>query len=284
MLDFNYIDIDRNEISPDINLLFPYWKCDDERLCILSPHDDDAVLGAGYAISAAIKNGAEVFIYIFCRGNAGYSTTEEKDTIEGIRIDETYRSYKMLGIREENIVRFNYSDFSVCQSMGWQLNNGQEGSFKDIITSFRKNRITRLLVPNHYREHLDHWAVGLIGTFYAPQAGDPVLVDWNEPQKILSVVQYSTWGDLSPEDLLTKGRSDGLRANRIIMTSEGVEKEVCEAIMEYRSQSDIIKGLISDRQNRKNNRGMYVEVYLSYDPRPKMDYSPYIKLADQLML
>jgi len=283
MLDFNYIDIDRNEISPDINLLFPYWKCDDERLCILSPHDDDAVLGAGYAISAAIKNGAEVFIYIFCRGNAGYSTTEGKGNIEGIRIDETYRSYKMLGIREENIIRFNYSDFSVCQSIGWQLNNGQEGSFKDIITSLRKNRITRLLVPNHYREHLDHWAVGLIGTYYAPQAGDPVLVDWNEPEKIISVLQYSTWGDLSPEDLLIKGRSAGLRANRIILAPECVEEEVCEAIMRYRSQAEIIKGLISARRNRKNSRGMYVEVYLSYDPRPKMDYLPYINLTDQLM-
>lgn len=282
-MDFNYIDIDKNEISQDINLIFPGWKSDEERLCIFSPHDDDAVLGAGYAISAAIKSGAEVFIYIFCRGNAGYSTTEEKDTIEGTRIYETYRSYKMLGVSEENIIRFNYSDFSVCQSIGWQLNSGLEGSFKDIITSLRKNRITRLLVPNHYREHLDHWAVGLIGTYYAPQAGDPVLVDWNEPEKIVSVLQYSTWGDLSPEDMLIKGRVDGLRANRIILAPECVEEEVCEAIMRYRSQAEIIKGLISVRQNRKNNRGMYAEVYLSYDPRPKMNYSPYIKLTDQLM-
>jgi len=282
-LDLYYIDIDKNEISTDINFLFPNWKCNEERLCIFSPHDDDAVLGAGYAISAAIRNGAEVYIYIFCKGNAGYSTIDEKDSIEGVRVDETYSSYNMLGIKDENIIRFNYSDFSVCQSLGWQLNNGEEGSFKDIITSLRKNRITRLLVPNHYREHLDHWAVGMLGTFYAPQAGDLVLVDWNEPKEIKSVVQYSTWGDLSPEDQLVKGRADGLRANRLIVASEDVEQEVCGAIMKYRSQIDIIDGLINIRKNRKNSRGMYVEVYLSYDPRPKMDFLPYIELADQLI-
>ena len=49
---FQYCSIDKNEVSCDINAIFPGFG-DREVLAVMSPHDDDAILGAGYAILAA---------------------------------------------------------------------------------------------------------------------------------------------------------------------------------------------------------------------------------------
>ncbi len=54
-------------------MLFPDWRPGDEHVVVLSPHDDDALLGAGYLILAALANGAKVSAVIFCDGRAGYS-------------------------------------------------------------------------------------------------------------------------------------------------------------------------------------------------------------------
>lgn len=42
-------------------LLFPGWEAEDEHVAVISPHDDDGLLGAGYAILAALANEAEVY-------------------------------------------------------------------------------------------------------------------------------------------------------------------------------------------------------------------------------
>ena len=283
MKQFEYVDLKEKKISADINTIFPEWKGFDERLCVLSPHDDDAIIGAGYVISAALDNQADVFVFIFCSGNAGYSDASQKDRIEDIRKGETVQAYEKLGVKRENIIRFGYSDFSVVQNIGWQLNNNTEGSFKDVVTALRKLKITRLLVPNHYREHLDHAAVSGIGTFYSPQAGDPILVDWGEPHKIDSVLEYSVWADLSPEDSIVNGRSPSLRANKIIAVSEEVEDKIREGISQYKSQGEIIRGLVDSRAERSIGSGKYIEVYLAYDPRPKLDYGPYKELTKNLL-
>lgn len=282
MPNINYIDISDNIKTGDISTIFPDWSGSSEKVCIMSPHDDDALIGAGYAICSALQNGAEVFVFIFCSGNAGYSKPEQKDEIVRIRETETQNAYNRLGIKKENIIRFGYSDFSVLQNIGWRLNNGKDGSFKEVLTKLREFKITRVLAPNHYREHIDHLAVNLIGSFDSPQSGDPILVDWCEPNIVKSVLEYSVWADLSPEDALVNGRDKDLRANRIILVPQEVEKVVCQGIAEYKSQGEIIKGLIDSRVERRTKNGSYLEVYISFDPRPKIDFSPYIRYMEKL--
>lgn len=271
-----FIQVDKKICSEDINLFFPIWETNKEKVCVMSPHDDDAIIGAGYAIEASIRNGAEVFIFIFCRGNAGYSRPEQKEDIEEIRKLETINAYKRLGIRKENIKWFDISDFSALYSIGWHQPNSVEGSFRRVVKELRGLEISRVLVPNHYREHIDHLAVHLIGSYFSPQAGDPILVDLNKPNTVKSVLEYSVWADLAPEDAMISGRNTGLRANRILIATEDIEKKVSEGIMEFRSQGEIIRGLVNSRAERRIRGNKYIEVYLSLDPRPKLDYEPYI--------
>jgi hypothetical protein len=282
--EISYIGIKSKKMNSNIDTIFPEWQYENERVCIFSPHDDDAIIGAGYAIEASIRNKAEVYIFIFCRGNAGYSIVEQKEYITEIRKEETIRAYKNIGIPEKNIIWFDYSDFSAVQEIGWRLNNGEDGSFASVIKVLRKLRITRILIPNHYREHIDHLAVSIMGTFYAPQSGDPILIDWGEaPCKVRSVLEYSVWADLSPEDSLVEGRKSDMRANMIIMVDKTIENKVRSGILQYKSQGEIIKGLVDSRSERICCDNHYIEVYLYYDPRPKLNYSPYKKFAEGLM-
>ena len=279
----SYVNLDINEISDDINTIFPDWDMNDEKVCIFCPHDDDALIGAAYAIEAALLNNAQVYIFIFCDGDAGYSIAGLKDVIVKIRQDETLKAYSHLGISSDNIIRFGYHDFSVASRLGWFLEDDEEGCFRKVVSYLRELKITRILVPNHYREHIDHTAVNLIGSYYSVQAGDPIVVDWGQPHRVKSALEYSVWADFSPEDSIVNGRNLHLRANRMILVGKGTENRVCIGIGEYASQGEIIKGLIDARAVRNVDDHLYMELYIAFDPRPKLNYSAYIDYIHGLL-
>lgn len=282
MQSIKYIDINERIVSNKIETLFPLWSESSERICILSPHDDDAIIGAGYVISAAVKRNIEVFIIMFTNGDLGYSNVSQKNNIVEIRKFETLKAYRRIGVKEENIIRFNYNDLSLFRLIGWMPKDNIKGCFKDIITILRKTKITRLLIPNHYRENLDHHALSFMGLYDMPYVGDPTFVDWGDPFKISSILEYSVWSDLDPEDALTNNRKTNLRANKIVVVSEDIEKEICAGISDFKSQGDIIRGLVESRKERIDSNGNYIEVYLAFDPRPKLDFRPYINFITDI--
>ena len=276
MRNYDIVNID-NRAEGGLEVLFPGWEGSKEHLLVYSPHDDDAIIGAGYAMRAALDEGAQVYIIIVCSGNCGYSTVEEKATIVETRKRETLNCYKAFGIPEENILFLGYPDFSALNYVGWQIAPDREGHFRTSITEMRKWQITRILVPNHYHEHVDHIAAYMMGAYDAPQVGDIHTVDWATPHTVKSVAQYSVWADLDPEDALLNKRDADLRANTVMVASEEIEKSVGESIMQYVSQLEIIAGLIEARKARKLSDGRFIEVYLRFDPRPKISFAPYKK-------
>ena len=280
-MDFKYYKVDERSVSFDINELFPNFSSN-EVLAVMSPHDDDAIIGAGYAMLAAKESGADVYVVIFCRGDAGYSTVEEKETIEAVRERETVECYKRLGISEDHILRLNFPDFSAFCNIGWEKADGSCGDMPYILKFFRDKKVTRVMVPNHNREHIDHTAAHIMSSFDVPQAGDMALVDYGTPHAVKSVLEYSVWADLDPEDALVSGRDTALRANRIISASADVEAKIDDAICAYVSQEEIIKGLVASRSERKTEDGRFIEVYISLDCRPKINLKPYISFIENL--
>ena len=271
---FAYYDLQRLEASHDVDLLFPGWQPGDERLVVLSPHDDDGLLGAGYAIQAARANGGEVTLLILCDGSAGYSTPEEKETIVATRQIETLAAYGALGLDRERVLRCDYPDFSLAGYLGWHLPDGSPGTMQRILPELRRTGVTRLLLPNGYREHIDHEATERIGRYDGPQVGDPILADLGLAPPVRSVLQYAVWGDFSPEDALVHGRAQALRANRALLAPAEAEARVVEGLRAFRSQARIIEGLVAAREGRRHG-GRWMEVYLALDPRPALDYGPY---------
>lgn len=272
--DFIFYDLNNRVRSSDPRIIFPGWQPDKETIAILSPHDDDAILGAGYIMLYALTSGVNVYVLIFCNGCCGYSKPELKDKIVEIRRRETIDAYKEVGLKEENIIRFDYPDFSLRNFIGYMLSNKEEGVLPKVIRELRRIKPTRLFVPNGYREHIDHEATSYIGSYDGPQVGDPVIVDLGEPFRIVSYLQYSVWGDFSPEDALVFNRPALLRGNVVLTVTENVEEKVREAIKKFESQREILEYILSQRECRRF-KDRYLEVYLSYDPRPRLDYSPY---------
>ncbi|MDD3840469.1 MAG: PIG-L family deacetylase [Clostridia bacterium] len=280
-MSIKYYDFDTDAMSQDINDIFPGWEPGKENVAILSPHDDDAIIGAGYLIKAVQENKGNAYIVIFCNGDGGYSKIEQKDTIVDIRQKETVKAYQKIGVSEDKIVRFDYNDFAAIRSIAWEPEYGDKSVSKKMITTLRDLKITRTVIPNGYREHMDHCAAYISGLYDTPQAGDPILVDWAPPHAIKSTLQYSVWADFSPEDMLVSGRKGSIRANRAVIASSDVEDNIRDGIKEYVSQGEIIKGLIAGRQERRINKG-FIELYISLEPRPKLDYSPYVDLLNKV--
>lgn len=271
---FTYYDLQRRIFSTDIALLFPSWRPGDERVVILSPHDDDALLGAGYLLPAIQTSGGEVHILILCDGSAGYSTPVEKGDIIATRRAETLAAYRALNVDASHILRCDYPDFSLSGYIGWRLPDGSPGTMQRILPELRRLRVTRLLVPNGYREHVDHEAAERIGRYDGPQVGDPVLADLEPAPPVRSLLQYAVWSDFSPEDALVHGRSSALRANRALLAPAEIEERVITGLRAFRSQARIIEGLMAARAARRHD-DRWLELYLAFDPRPPLDYSPY---------
>jgi LmbE family N-acetylglucosaminyl deacetylase len=263
--------------SSDITHLFPDWDHGNERVAVLSPHDDDAVIGAGGLICTAMENGAQVYVFIFCNGDGGYSDIKLKDTIVGIRAKETVNAYKALGLPEDHVVRFDLSDFSVKPYIGWKMPWGKVGIDYYNIKKLREFKITRVLIPNGYKEHADHEAVHYVGFYDSPQTGDPILMDWGKPSVIKSTMVYSVWSDFTPEDAVLNKADFSIRANKAIKYPKDTEDRIRQAIRQWASQGEIIKDLVARREERLCNDG-YIELYLDVDPRPKLKYEPYIQM------
>jgi len=278
---FCYYDLRGGRGSHDIDVLFPDWSPGDERVLVLSPHDDDALLGAGYAIAAVQENGGVAHIAICCDGSAGYSRVEDRETIVEKRRQESLAAYGALGVPSDRVHYLGYPDFSLVGYLGWKLPSGRLGTLQPFVTLLRRIRVTRLMIPNGYREHLDHEAAYNLGRYDGIQAGDPVGVDWGRPSAVRSVLQYAVWADLSPEDALVAGAPTDIRANRALVAPYALEERIAEALAAWQSQQQIIAGLLKQRRERDSGDGM-VELYLAMDPRPKLDYGPYVALLNRL--
>ena len=273
-MEFSYYNLEKRTVSRDIGSLFPGWGAEREVVVVLSPHDDDAILGAGYLIQAVQDNGGEVYVCIYYIGDAGYSSIDGRDRIVEVRMDESKAAYKALGLDEDHVIRFNYPDFSVEPWMGRFLPGGGEGTFAKSIKVLRRIGATRLVVPNPYREHADHEAVGRIGMLDGPQVGDEILVDWGKPCKVRTFLQYTVWADFGPEDALVSRRSPSIRANRALKAPARAEEVVSNSLAQFKSQERIIQDLLRARKERRHGDG-FVELYLAFDPRPCLDFRPY---------
>jgi LmbE family N-acetylglucosaminyl deacetylase len=269
-----FIDFNTCRRSEKIDLLFPAWK-KNEKVAFLSPHDDDVVLGAGYLVTAVSENGGIPLIFIFCRGDAGYSETADKNTIVKKRKEETINAYKKLGIREENLFYSEIPDFSLPLYVNRTLPRGK-GLFEEQIRLFRKEQVSRVVFSSGFYEHWDHTAVFDMGIYTSPQAGDPILADLGPPFAPKSYYVYSVWGDFEPE--ITMG--DIIRADKGILAGKELENTVRESIQAFSSQKKIFQSIVDFREKRKSEAG-YLELYKTIHVRKQINFKPYFDLLEK---
>jgi LmbE family N-acetylglucosaminyl deacetylase len=269
-----FIDFRSRLRSSRMEILFPGWTSG-ERVAFFSPHDDDVALGAGYLLLATAKNGGTPSIFIFCSGDAGYSTPEEKATIVSTRKKEAVAAYGDLGVDKKNIIFFDIPDFSLMAAMNREAPAGKS-LFDRIVMFFRSMKISRVVFPSGHYEHWDHTAAFYHGIYTSPQAGDPILADLGTPQTLSSYLVYSVWGDFEPSN----ARQKGIRADFGILARERQEMAVRKALGRFVSQGKIMLNTVAMLRDRRKTRSGYLELYKKAGVREPIDFGPYFRLLE----
>jgi LmbE family N-acetylglucosaminyl deacetylase len=118
---------------------------------VLAPHTDDGELGAGGTISKLIENGSKVYYFAF--------STAEQSVPEGMPKDilktEVKNATARLGIKEENLIIFNYEVR--------KLNYARQEILEDLINHRRILKPDLVLIPSLNDIHQDHSTVAQEG-------------------------------------------------------------------------------------------------------------------------
>jgi LmbE family N-acetylglucosaminyl deacetylase len=186
---------DERRVGSYLSSVSRHWQADKEHFLIVSPHDDDAVLGAGLLIQLAKRENVPVHIVIVTDGSMGYCSIDEKETISDIRYHEGLECYESLGVPEKNILWLNFPDSRLSNYRGRTPATANEApalnGFTGLQNAFsyhlRKIKPTQCFIPTNNDLHPDHRIVYeefLISLFHA--AGNI----WPELGKPLSPVPY----------------------------------------------------------------------------------------------
>jgi len=167
-----------------------HWQGDKEHFLMVSPHDDDAVLGAGLLMQLAKRENVPVHILIVTDGSMGYCSLDEKDSITEIRRNESFECYQSLGVPKENIVWLGFPDCQLNRYRGRRPADPNDAvaikGFTGMQNAFtyhlRKIKPTQCFLPTSNDLHPDHRFVYdefLISLFHSagniwPELGEPL--------------------------------------------------------------------------------------------------------------
>jgi len=123
----------------------------DKRVLILAPHTDDGELGAGGTIAKLLQQGNEVYYAAF--------STAEQSVKEGFPKDilktEVKNATKVLGIKEQNVLIFNYEVR--------KLNYHRQDILDDLIKIRTSIEPDVIFMPSANDIHQDHITIAQEG-------------------------------------------------------------------------------------------------------------------------
>jgi len=118
---------------------------------VLAPHTDDGELGAGGTISKLIESGADVYYFAFSTAEQSVPDGMPKDILK----KEVKKATKKLGIKEENLIIFNYEVR--------KLNYARQEILEDLIKHRKLLKPDLVLMPSLNDIHQDHSTIAQEG-------------------------------------------------------------------------------------------------------------------------
>jgi LmbE family N-acetylglucosaminyl deacetylase len=118
-----------------------------KNILVLAPHTDDGELGVGGTISRFIREGAKVTYVAFSTAEESVPEGYPKDVLKV----EVRNATLKLGIKEENLIIFNYPVR--------KLNFYRQEVLEQLITLRKENDFDLLFIPSANDIHQDHSTV-----------------------------------------------------------------------------------------------------------------------------
>ena len=200
---------------------------------VISPHDDDGIIGCGGILNDLSLAGARIHVLIMTDGSLGYSTVEQKRTIKETRHREAVSAYGML--RAEPIF-LDFPDMNLKSFATWETWDGKDGAYKRVLKILRELKPETVFIPNPSDWHPDHKASFDIGLSISNLARVPAAADFGEPISLRHLFSYKVWDEL---DRITHAHA----------LSQAAERAKKTAISEFKSQQNVL-GIV-DMQFRK---------------------------------
>lgn len=122
-----------------------------KRVLVLAPHTDDGELGAGGTIAKLIEKGSEVFYVAFSTAEESVPDHLPKDILK----TEVKAATKELGIKEENLIIYNYKVRN--------LNYSRQDILENLISLRPKINPDLILMPSLNDIHQDHLTIAQEG-------------------------------------------------------------------------------------------------------------------------
>lgn len=174
----------------DIRLWLPNYN--DEKVVVISPHDDDALIGCGITLQLLKENDSEVYVFVLTDGSMGYTSGNNSDfngknNIVETRKIETVKAYEKIGIDKKHVIRFDYPDSELVKKL--QDRDVQRG----IIEKLRAIGVTRVFLPNENDFHVDHKIAYEVGLYCGIQATTGIMLDLGGICNIKSFLTYPVW-------------------------------------------------------------------------------------------
>ena len=118
---------------------------------VLAPHTDDGELGAGGTISKLVEGGANIYYFAFSTAEQSVPDGMPKDILK----KEVKEATKKLGIKEENLIIFNYEVR--------KLNYARQEILEDLIKHRKLLKPDLVLMPSLNDIHQDHSTIAQEG-------------------------------------------------------------------------------------------------------------------------
>lgn len=177
------------------------------KVMVVSPHPDDAEIGAGGTIASWVKQGQEVFYVVCTNGDKGSPDPDmTSETLAKIRQQEQMEAAKILGVSE--VIFLGYPDGGLEDTPAFR---------GDIVRMIRKHRPDVVLTTDPYRKywwHRDHRITGIV-TMDAifPYARDHLyypehIAEGLTPHKVREIY---FWGSEEPDTFIDVGETFSIK-------------------------------------------------------------------------
>jgi LmbE family N-acetylglucosaminyl deacetylase len=205
---------------------------------VVSPHDDDVILGMGMTVAAAIREGIEVHVAVATDGSLGYMQPHEQPSLVATRKRELAEAGVILGLPPAHVHSFDFPDGSLIAHQGCRPAGASPTLGQRLVALLRTVRPAAVFACTPRDIHPDHrvvasetdmaccWATSRIWlelgepiadparfeyAVYCPFSGAPDLeisapVDCLE-QKLRSLFAFRSQGVIDP--MIARLRADG---------------------------------------------------------------------------
>jgi LmbE family N-acetylglucosaminyl deacetylase len=201
-----------------------------KRILIFEAHSDDCVIGMGGTTQKLHEEGYEIVLVTFTKGETAYSTIDQKDTIIATRKAEGIAADRWINVDQH--INWEYG----CQN----VQNTRE-VFQDCTEMIRKYQPTYIFTHSPEDKHRDHRNISKIVEEAWWKATEGVLADRGNPFRA--------------EKLFFMEISDLFTHPNLIIDITPYYKRKISAMTEFKSQFDVMKGLVSYVESLAKTRG-----------------------------